>query len=80
MAKILLILLQWFSKTGGSFIERKELSVEVDRVIFNYMHEIPKNVLKLDLHGSCLFIKTKDSKNLFKNLRDPKDDLGSRLR
>ena len=71
---------QLFIKTGGSFSERKELSLEVDGVIYNYMHKIAKDVLMLDGNGSCLFIKTSDSKNLFKDLRDPKDELGWRLR
>ena len=71
---------QLFIKTGNSFLERKELSVEVDGVIFNYVHEISKQILKTGFHGSCLFIKNKDSKNLFKNLSDPKDDLGWRLK
>ena len=70
---------QLFIKNASSFSESRELSAEVDGVIFNYVHLIAKKVLKLDPHGTGFFIKTEDSRGLYKNLKHPKDELGPKL-
>ena len=67
-------------KKGNTFSEFKELTAEVDGVIFNYMHQIAIKVLKLNSHAIAFFIKTEDSKTLFKNLKHPVDELGRKLK
>ena len=72
---------QLFIKNStNSFSESKELAAEVDGVIFNYVHQIAKKVLKINQHATGFFMKTEDSKDLYKNLQNPYDDLGWKLK
>ena len=73
---------QFFVKAPGtaSFTEVKDLSAEVDGVIFNFMHSIAQKVLVANPAATAYFLKTEDSKDLYKNLRNPHDDLGWRLK
>jgi hypothetical protein len=73
---------QFFYKDSihHSFLELQDLTCEVDGVIFNYMHQIARNVLNLPMTATAIFLKTEEAKGIYKSLKNPQNDLKWKLR
>lgn len=72
---------QLFMKnTDNSFSELTALYAEVDGVIFNYMHSIGKQVLKMPEISTALFLKAEEAAGVYSQLHKPHDDLKWKLK